>query len=168
MSPFITQQSAYDLQFMFNKNYASIFYRFLRFANFSWCPHWGWPRSNFNKIFGFRKQEFPGYHGHCLFHLTFSHFSTTMTCDSQTHRQTQGHSIYHAKHTSHSKNRLHLPKFSVGLGYDAEGAPSTKWLEHTRLFLLGVQFFLVIWSCRLTWIAKKTTFVHSSVFTFIL
>jgi len=67
-SPF-DRASTYD----FNKNYASIMYRFqviasylLKFANFS-LPHWhlasllGWPWSNFAKISDIRKLKFLGY-----------------------------------------------------------------------------------------------------------
>ena len=41
---------------------------------------------------------------HCLRHPTFSRFSRTLTCD----RQTQGHNIYQAKRSLHSKNCRNL------------------------------------------------------------
>ena len=71
MSPF--DRARYDFLFVFNRNYASILYRFRDTASYLWKfadftlppPPFGGPVesscSNFGKIFGIRKLNFLGY-----------------------------------------------------------------------------------------------------------
>jgi len=62
-----------------------------------WCPCWGWPCLNFEKIFGIRKLE-SMWHCLCIAVLTQYWLVT------DTHTQTHGHSIYRAQHSSSGKN----------------------------------------------------------------
>ena len=65
-----------------------------------WRPSWGWPRSNFENIFGSRNWSPWAIVRRCLRVPMFSHFSRTPTRDRhthrQTHRQTHDHGIYRA------------------------------------------------------------------------
>ena len=91
---------SYDFLFDFNRNYASILYRFRVIARFSskvanfnpphlhLSPRRGWSRLNFAVIFGVRKLESRGYLM-ALF-VCFSHFDTIPECDRHTHTQTEG------------------------------------------------------------------------------
>ena len=95
------RQSAYDFLFDFNRNHASILYRFRDIASYlskvadfnpphlQLAPHRGCFRSNFAVIFDTRKLESLGYRVYSLCDPMFIRFSRTPTCDGQT--QTQGH-----------------------------------------------------------------------------
>ena len=68
-----------------------------------WHPRWGWPRSNFKKIFGIRKLESLGYRV-CVFLCLVISVQLWLVTDGQTDRQTQGQSIYRASIASRGKN----------------------------------------------------------------
>jgi len=108
--------SAYDFLFDFNRNCASISYRFRNRASYlskvadfnlphlHLAPPWGWSRWNFAKIFGIRKLKSPGLSRGVVSVICFSR---TPTCDRhrQTDRWTLGRSIYRASIASRGKNR---------------------------------------------------------------
>ena len=109
------RKSACNFLFDFNWNCASILYRFWDMASYfskvailtpltcSWCCRRGLPRSNFAKIFGM-KTRLSGLSSGVVCLIKFTRFGRTPTCDRQTDRQTQAHSIYRASIGSRSKN----------------------------------------------------------------
>jgi len=75
----------------------------LTHPTYIWRPHTGLPRSNFAKIFGVRKLESSAIQCCCFYDPKFIRFGRTPTCDRQTDKQTQAHSIYRASIASHGK-----------------------------------------------------------------
>ena len=71
------------------------------YPTYIWRPCLGWPRLNFEKIFGIRKPESLGYHVVCIVLRLAVLVEHRLVKD----RQTQGHGIYHAEHSLRGKNR---------------------------------------------------------------
>ena len=98
------RQSTYDFPFVFNRNYASILYRFrdtasylTKFAKFDllhlqMAPPFRVTPVEFRKDFLASEKHSPrAIMRRSLRHPTFSRFSRTPTCDRQTDRQTGGY-----------------------------------------------------------------------------
>jgi len=84
--------------------------RILTYRTCIWLPHWGQPRSNFEKISGIRKLESLAITRRCLRHLRLAvlveHRLVTDThTHTNRHRQTDDHGIYLAEHSSRGKNK---------------------------------------------------------------
>ena len=92
--------SAYDFLFNFDRNYASILYRFRDIASYLlkvsaciWHPRcrWGRPRWKFVEIL-----QSLAYRAACLCDFMFSRFNRTPTCDRRTERRTERARAYTA------------------------------------------------------------------------
>jgi len=64
----------------------------LSYPTCTWHPRWGWPHRNFTKIFGNRKLQYLCYRCSivCVI-LRLAFWKNSLTCDTQTERQTDGH-----------------------------------------------------------------------------
>ena len=68
-----------------------------------WFPHWGWPHLNFEHFWR-QKTRIPGLSCGVVCVILCWAVLVELRLVTDTHRQTQGHGIYRAEHSSHGKN----------------------------------------------------------------